>query len=111
MKPHSPRLQSKISLDRTPSIITATAGVGDRPGGHATSRPAAFGASFCRLADVERPAGCRGVQDRPSACQNADAADGDRRAERIELNLPEITGRALLQMSDVRDICNSRSLT
>src|ERR1019366_8379029 len=80
MKPHSPRLQSKISLDRTPSIITATAGVGDRPGGHATSRPAAFGASFCRLADVERPAGCRGVQDRPSACQNADAADGDRSA-------------------------------
>ena len=31
-----------------------------------------------RLADVERPAGGRGVRDRPSACQNADAADGDR---------------------------------
>jgi hypothetical protein len=27
-----------------------------------------------------RPAGCRGVQDRPPACQNADAADGDRGA-------------------------------
>ena len=26
----------------------------------------------------KRPAGCRGVQKRPSACQNTDAADGDR---------------------------------
>ena len=35
---------------------------------------------FRRFADVERPAGCRWVQDRPPACQNAHAADGDRGA-------------------------------
>jgi putative transposase len=28
-----------------------------------------FGISFCRFANVARPAGCRGVQDRPPACQ------------------------------------------
>jgi putative transposase len=33
-----------------------------------------------RFANVERPAGCRGVQDRSPACQNANAADGDRSA-------------------------------
>src|SRR5258708_22468070 len=31
------------------------------------SRPVAFGVSFRRLATVARPAGCRGVQDRPSS--------------------------------------------
>ena len=36
--------------------------------------------SFRRLADVARPAGRRGVQDRPSSRQDADAADGDRSA-------------------------------
>ena len=32
-------------------------------------------------------AGCRGVQDRPSACQNADAADGDRSGLRVRREL------------------------
>jgi putative transposase len=35
---------------------------------------------FAGLADAGRPAGCRGVQDRPPACQNVDAADDDARA-------------------------------
>src|SRR5215471_16429457 len=30
-----------------------------------------------RFADAARPAGRRGVQDRPAACEDADAADGD----------------------------------
>src|ERR1035437_3004799 len=47
---------------------------------HAASRSVAPGVPIRRLADVERPAGCRGVHDRPPACQNADAADGDRGA-------------------------------
>ena len=51
-----------------------------RPGDHAASRPAASGVPLRRLADVARPAGCRGVQDRPSSCEDADAADGDRGA-------------------------------
>ena len=38
------------------------------------------GSSPLRFANVERPAGCRGVQDRSPACQNANAPDGDRRA-------------------------------
>ena len=36
--------------------------------------------SLRRFADVERPAGCRRVQDRPPACQDAHPADGDRGA-------------------------------
>jgi len=44
------------------------------------SRPVAFGVSFRRLANVARPAGCRGVQDRPSSREDADEADGDRGA-------------------------------
>ena len=51
-----------------------------RPGDHAASRPAASGVPFRRLADVARPAGRRGVQDRPSSREDADAADGDRGA-------------------------------
>ena len=39
---------------------------------------AASGVPLRRLADVARPAGCRGVQDRPPSCEDADAADGDR---------------------------------
>ena len=38
------------------------------------------GVPIRRLADVERPAGCRGEQDRPPACDDADEADGDRGA-------------------------------
>src|SRR5258707_11890800 len=44
------------------------------------SRPVAFGVSFRRLANVARPAGCRGVQDRPSSREDADEVDGDRGA-------------------------------
>src|SRR6476660_6036415 len=51
-----------------------------RPRDHAAPRSVALGVPIRRLADVERPAGCRGEQDRPPACQNADAADGDRSA-------------------------------
>ena len=35
------------------------------------------GVSLRRLADVARPAGGRGVQDRTPSCEDADAADGD----------------------------------
>ena len=38
------------------------------------------GVSFRRFADVARSAGRRRVQDRPSSCEDADAADGDRGA-------------------------------
>src|SRR6202521_2760656 len=43
-------------------------------------RAVASGVALCRLADAARPAGCRGVQDRPSSCEDADEADGDRGA-------------------------------
>ena len=61
-------------------LLSAAPGAGSRPRDHATSRPAASGVSFRRLADVARPAGRRGVQDRPSSREDADAADGDRGA-------------------------------
>ena len=51
-----------------------------RPGDHAASRPAASGVPLRRLANVARPAGCRGVQDRPASREDADEADGDRGA-------------------------------
>ena len=51
-----------------------------RPRDHAAARRVASGVPFRRLADVARSAGCRGMQDRPSACEDADAADGDRGA-------------------------------
>ena len=57
-------------------LLPAASGVGDRPGDYAASRPAASGVSIRRRADVERLAGCRGVQDRPPAYQTADEADG-----------------------------------
>ena len=59
-------------------VLPAAAGVGDRPGGHAASRSAASGVSLRRLANVARPAGCRGIQDRPASREDADEADGDR---------------------------------
>src|SRR5262249_3279480 len=58
--------------------LPAAAGAGRRPRDHAASRPVASGVPLRRFADAARPAGRRGVQDRPSACQNADEADGDR---------------------------------
>ena len=61
-------------------LLPAAAGAGRRPRDHAAARPAASGVPIRRFADVARPAGCRGVQDRPSACEDADAADGDRSA-------------------------------
>jgi hypothetical protein len=49
------------------------------PGGrNGATQPAI--SSLRRLADVARPAGGRGVQDRPSSREDADAADGDRGA-------------------------------
>ena len=38
-------------------LLSTTSSVGDRPGGYATSRPAASGGFFRRFADVVRPAG------------------------------------------------------
>src|SRR5258708_36640969 len=35
---------------------------------------------FAGSRDAARPAGCRGGQDRPSSCEDADQADGDRGA-------------------------------
>src|SRR5208282_5566160 len=61
-------------------LLPATAGAGSRSRDHAASRSAAPGVPLRRLANAERPAGCRWVQDRPPACENADAADGDRGA-------------------------------
>ena len=46
---------------------------GERPGGDATSGPAASAVPLCRLgACCAQPAGRRGVQDRPPARENAD---------------------------------------
>ena len=61
-------------------LLPAAPGVGRRSRDHAAARPAAPGVSLRRFADVARPAGCRGVQDRPPSCEDADAADGDRGA-------------------------------
>src|SRR5260370_1680872 len=61
-------------------LLPATAGAGSRSRDHAASRSAAPGVPLRRLANAERPAGCRGVQDRPPACENVDAAHGDRGA-------------------------------
>src|ERR1700746_2940904 len=61
-------------------LVSAYAGAGERPYGDATSRPTASGVSFRRFADVARPAGRRGVQDRPPSREDADAAHGDRDA-------------------------------
>ena len=61
-------------------LLPAAAGAGRRPRDHAASRPAASGVPLRRFADVARPVGRRWVQDRPSACEDADAADGDRGA-------------------------------
>jgi len=55
-------------------LLSAAPGVVCRPRDHAAARPAASGVSFRRFAHVARPAGCRGEQDRPPACQDADAA-------------------------------------
>ena len=55
-------------------------GAGRRSRDHAASRPVASGVSFRRFAYVARPAGFAGVQDRPPACEDAHAADGDRGA-------------------------------
>jgi hypothetical protein len=43
------------------------------------------GVSLRRFAYVARPAGFAGVQDRPPACEDADAADGDMRANEKHL--------------------------
>jgi putative transposase len=48
-------------------LLPAAAGAGRRPRDHAASRPAASGVPLRRFADAARPAGRRGVQDRPSA--------------------------------------------
>ena len=61
-------------------LLPAAAGAGGGACDHAPSRPAASGVPLRRFADVARPVGCRGVQDRPSACEDVDAADGDRGA-------------------------------
>ena len=58
-------------------LLPSPSGAHRGPRNHATSRPAASGGPLRRFADVARPAGCRWEQGRPSACQNADAADGD----------------------------------
>ena len=62
------------------TLYVAASGIGERPGGDATSGPAASAVPLCRLAHATRPAGRRGVQDRPPARENADEADGDRGA-------------------------------
>ena len=61
-------------------LLPAAAGAGGRSCDHAASRPAASGVPLRRLADVARPAGGRGVQDRPPSREDVDAADGDRGA-------------------------------
>src|SRR5260370_14106353 len=72
--------QHRISLDHPTEprqrLLSAAPRVFRRPRDHAAPRSVALGVPIRRLADVERPAGCRGEQDRPPACQNADAADG-----------------------------------
>ena len=60
-------------------LLSAAPGIGRRSGCHATSRSAALGVSLRRFAYVARPAGFAGVQDRPPARQDANAADGDSR--------------------------------
>ena len=74
-------LHAKIGeLTLENDFLEGAAGAESRPGDHAASRPTASGVPLCRKSDVERPAGGRGVQDRPPSCEDADAADGDRGA-------------------------------
>src|SRR6202011_2853894 len=61
-------------------LLSAAAGVIRRPRDHAASGSAALGVPLRRFAYVASPAGFAGVQDRPPACEDADAADGDRGA-------------------------------
>jgi hypothetical protein len=61
-------------------LLSAASSVLGRPRNHAASRPVASGIPLRGIADAARPAGCRGVQDRSSACEDTDAADGDRGA-------------------------------
>ena len=61
-------------------LLSAAPGVGGRPRDHAASRPAASGVPIRGSADVARSFVGRWVQDRPSAREDADAADGDRSA-------------------------------
>jgi transposase len=68
------------SMSAAAAFTTAAPGAGSRPRDHAKARPAASGAPLRGSADVERPFGCRGKQDRPPSRQDADAADGDRGA-------------------------------
>src|SRR5215468_11076102 len=59
-------------------VLRAERIVSERSCAHATTRRVAPEAPPRRLAHAERPAGCRGEQDRTSACKDADAAGGDR---------------------------------
>ncbi len=61
-------------------LLSAAAGVGSRPRADAAARRAAPGVPFRREPDVARSSGCRWMQGGPSACEDADEADGDRSA-------------------------------
>jgi len=61
-------------------LLSAAASVGSRPRADATARRAASGVPFRREPDAARSSGCRGMQGGPSACEDADEADGDRGA-------------------------------
>jgi putative transposase len=66
----------RISCGSVYYLLPAAASARSRPRHHAAARPAASGVPLRRLADVARPFGGRGVQDRTS-CEDADATDGD----------------------------------
>src|SRR6516225_3833277 len=59
-------------------VLRTRRGVGGRPCAHAPARRVAPGAPPRRFAHAEGLAGCRGKQDRTTACKDADAAGGDR---------------------------------
>src|SRR5436309_12174616 len=76
------------------------------------SRPVAFGVSFRRLANVARPAGCRGVQDRPSSREDADEADGDRGAQVWAMDITYIPmARGFVYLAVVLDWFSRRVLS
>jgi hypothetical protein len=59
-------------------LLRALRSLSKRSCAHATAGRAAPGASPRRFAHAAGPVGCRGEQDRPSACEDNNAADGDR---------------------------------
>ena len=67
-----------LNISRGSVYYLPASGVGERPGGDATSGPAASAVPLRRLAHVARPAGRQGCKIGPPARKNADEADGDR---------------------------------